>query len=67
MSPAELFTFNKEPAFQYVGQVSLLAFFFHLAAFADFIQQIKRRIRGINTDVWIAPRVYLGLNSTWEW
>ncbi|RNA35759.1 EF-hand domain-containing D1 [Brachionus plicatilis] len=45
-NPFELFEFNKDPPFEYVGQ---------------------RRVRGVNTDVWIAPRGGEKWNGTWEW
>ena len=28
---------------------------------------LKRRVRGINTDVWIAVRDWNGMKANWEW
>jgi hypothetical protein len=28
---------------------------------------IQRIIKGINTDVWIAPRKFMGVDTVWNW
>ena len=41
--------------------------FFQFDRKPDFQYVGQRKVRGINTDVWSAPRVYNGLDVVMEW
>jgi hypothetical protein len=66
-NPAEFFNFDNSE-YQYIGIVNRLNFnnlIFNLGI--TLLIKLKKRVAGVNTDVWTGPKLVGGYNAIYEW